>query len=454
MSPQNPSLIVGLAAPGLLWLATSVALGQAPPAAARPPSPAPSIDYRRSCCPTARSSEARSSRTPPPASTASASSGGTVPYPRSMVEKAAGSVEELYRFRVARLPVRDPDERIKLARWCLTEHLPAQAREQLVAVKAMSPGDPEVKRMLFNLDAAAEPPGVDPEVRRTSGESPPARPRRPRPPGLVRPVQKRFNALPVIFDLPPAQAVRRAGEFADVRPADPPAELRPVPQRAVPGRRSSSSRSRPAATAKNPDIARANLDATLRLVNPDDPARSDLLSAGLVPHGGEQERHLPGAERPPVSGPGHLGQEPPARPAAPRRPTPCPGPTTPPRPPSRRRIRGRPTGGTGAGPAGRAPGTLPGMRTSSRPPGPPPRRPRPGGSSRSTTRRRFSPGCPTCNSRPPTPPEALPTRPDLARPGPAPTPPEPAPPSPRKPAPAGPDTVVVGETTTPTSFPG
>ena len=35
----------------------------------------------------------------------------------------------------------------------------------------------------------------------------------------------------------------------------------------------------------NSDIARANLDATLRLVNPDDPSRSSLLSAGLVPHG-------------------------------------------------------------------------------------------------------------------------------------------------------------------------
>jgi hypothetical protein len=38
----------------------------------------------------------------------------------------------------------------------------------------------------------------------------------------------------------------------------------------------------------NSDILRANLDATLSLVNKDDPSRSELLSAGLVPHGGNR----------------------------------------------------------------------------------------------------------------------------------------------------------------------
>ena len=84
----------------------------------------------------------------------------------------------------------------------------------------------------------------------------------------------------------------------------------------------------------NSDIARANLDATLRLINPDDPARSELLSAGLVPHGGSQERHLQGAERPELPGPRPLGQEPEAR-AKGRRPRPgapataSPGPASP-----------------------------------------------------------------------------------------------------------------------------
>ncbi len=67
---------------------------------------------------------------------------GTVSYPRTMVLKAAGSVEELYQYQVARLPVGDPEERMKLARWCLTEHLPAQAREQLVAHQRDEPERP------------------------------------------------------------------------------------------------------------------------------------------------------------------------------------------------------------------------------------------------------------------------------------------------------------------------
>src|SRR3954452_9824297 len=134
MSPQNPSLIVGLAAPGLLWLATSVAIGQDSPPP-RAPSQAPAIAalllsngkvVRGEIVEDAAAGVYRLR-----------DSGGPVPYPKSMVLKAAGSVEELYRYQVARLAVGDPDERIKLARWCLTEHLEAQAREQLRAVQVM-----------------------------------------------------------------------------------------------------------------------------------------------------------------------------------------------------------------------------------------------------------------------------------------------------------------------------
>src|SRR5260221_460445 len=150
MSPQNPSLIVGLAAPGLLWLATSVALGQSVPPPQAPP-PAPTYAALLLSNGTVVKGEI--------VEDANAGvyrlrqSAGTVPYPRSVVLKAADSVEELYRFRVSRLAASDPDERVKLARWCLAEHLPAQAREQLLAVKAMCPTDAEVDRMLKNLTA-------------------------------------------------------------------------------------------------------------------------------------------------------------------------------------------------------------------------------------------------------------------------------------------------------------
>ena len=200
-----------------------------------------------------------------------------------MVLTAAGSVEELYRFQAARLPSGDPDERMKLARWCLTEHLAAQAREQLLAIQQMCPDDNEVKRMLYNLNATAARPAVDPGFRLTSGEMPRGDAPASLDPRVVKNAQKRFNALPEIFDLPQAQAVKHANEFADF--------VQPVLQQScvrchnekyqgefqlveIKARRDWG----------NSDIARANLDATLRLINPDDPARSELLSAGLVPH--------------------------------------------------------------------------------------------------------------------------------------------------------------------------
>ena len=136
--------------------------------------------------------------------------GGTVPYPKTMVLKAAASLEELYQFQVARLPVGDPDERMKLAKWCLAENLNAQAKEQLEALQTMCPGEDNVKRMLYNLAAStAERPRVDPDIRRTSAEAPGSL-----DPRFMAKVQRRFNALPQIFDLPQAQAVVRANEFA------------------------------------------------------------------------------------------------------------------------------------------------------------------------------------------------------------------------------------------------
>ena len=140
-------------------------------------------------------------------------SGGTVPYPRSMVLKAAGSVEELYQFQVARLPVGDPDERMKLARWCLTEHLPAQAREQLRPSRRCARATPRSGGCSSTSTPPPTAPGVDPEVRRTSGEARRAA-RQPRPPGRQQ-AKSGSTPCPVIFDLPPAQAVKRANEFAE-----------------------------------------------------------------------------------------------------------------------------------------------------------------------------------------------------------------------------------------------
>ncbi len=284
MSHPNRSPIVGLAAPGLIWLATTVAHGQAP-AAPPGPTPTPAPTFAALLLSNGKVIRGEIVEDTPAGLYRLRQRGGTVPYPKLMVDKAAGSVEELYRFRVDRLPVGDPDERIKLVRWCLTENLPAQAREQLLAVQAMCPGDAEVDRMLANL--RANEGRADPDVKQASVEMP-----RGEAPGSLDPrvfvkVQKRFNGPPVIFDLSPGQAVRRAGQFVDV--------VQPVLQQSCvkchneqyPGQfQLVEIKNR--RDLRDPNIARANLDATLRLVNPDDPSRSDLLSAGLVPHGGSK----------------------------------------------------------------------------------------------------------------------------------------------------------------------
>ena len=293
MSTQNRPLIVGLAAPGLLWLATSVAPAQdTPTAPPGPPTPAPTSPSK-----TYRALLLSNGKVVQGEIVEDAAAGvfrlrgrvGTVPYPRSMVLKAGGSVEELYRFQAVRLPAGDPDERMKLARWCLTEHLTAQAREQLLAIQQMSPGDVEVERMLYNLASATArtPVDVDVDVRRSSGEMPRGDAPATLDPRVLKNALGRFNALPEIFDLPQAQAVKRANEFADyVQPVLMASCVRCHNEKyrgefqlvETKGRRDQG----------NSDIARANLDATLRLINPDDPSQSKLLSAGLVPHDGSK----------------------------------------------------------------------------------------------------------------------------------------------------------------------
>ena len=303
MSPQIRPLIAGLAAPGLLWLATSVASGQAAPAPQGLPNPAPTspATYRALLLSSGQVVRGEIVEDAAAGSYRLRANGGPVSYPRTMVQKAAGSVAELYQFQVARLPVGDPDERIKLARWCLTEHLPAQAREQLEILKKMCPGDVEVERMLYNIaSSTVDRPAIDPELRRTSAETTRDDSPRTLDPRAMARVVRHFNALPQIFDLSQAQAIVRANEFASfVQPV--------VLRNCVKCHDEKYDGSFQLVGIKNqrdlvnPDIARANLDATLRLVNPDDPTRSELLSAGLVPHGGSKNAIFRGPNDPPYT---------------------------------------------------------------------------------------------------------------------------------------------------------
>src|SRR4051812_30767980 len=74
--------------------------------------------------------------------------GGLLPLRKSQVQQVFRSVAEVYQYKRDQLPDRDPDERMKLAQWCLTNRLTAEAKEQLQAVLALSPKNPQALRMV------------------------------------------------------------------------------------------------------------------------------------------------------------------------------------------------------------------------------------------------------------------------------------------------------------------
>ncbi len=214
---------------------------------------------------------------------------GVMRFPKSKVEGVFGSLREAYEYRLTQLPERDPDERMKLALWCLNLELKAEARLQLSQILKENPSNPQAKAMLISLDQAAQRLAMrqrDPEVRRTKAERP-MDPDRPRAldSGVIRDAQSALGIpnTPIIFDLPRPMAIRRTEEF--VRFVHPLLQaycskchnegyqgnfqLIPVKTRAD----------------RTTDAIRANLDATLRLVDPANPARSELLSSTLRAHG-------------------------------------------------------------------------------------------------------------------------------------------------------------------------
>ena len=93
----------------------------------------------------------------------------------------------------------------------------------------------------------------------------------------------RISGLPVIFDLPPAQAVKRAEEFNRyVHPVLQTYCVRCHNERYDGTFQLVQIKSR---IDRTPEAFRANLDATLRLIDRENPTRSELLSSSLRPHG-------------------------------------------------------------------------------------------------------------------------------------------------------------------------
>lgn len=233
---------------------------------------------------------------------------GTIRFPRRDVEGAFVSLEDAYKHKLEQTP-NDADERMDLAIWCLEQKLSPEAKEQLQAVLALSPAHRRAKAMLFNLAAiAGKPAPKDKALIRTNSkarESIEDGPEADLPPdelplGALREAAERYpkgGGPPIIFELPVPLAVRRYQEFVRA--------VHPVLQRRCArchNEQASSEFQLVMARTKqefsDETILRANLDATLRLVDPEDLTHSTVLISAGMSHGKN-------GGRPILGGPNH-----------------------------------------------------------------------------------------------------------------------------------------------------
>jgi hypothetical protein len=302
MSPKNSLLTVGLSALGLFGFAVVRAALAAD--AQAPPGPSPTAPVPVAAPAPSQSvlllSDGRileGTLSIEGAEYVLRKRGGTIRFKKEQVVQPFGSVAEVYRYKRDQIPEDDPDEHLKLARWCLSQGLQPEARTELQKVVAVSSRSSEARAMLASIEASEARLAsrrVDSEVVQTSGESvePMKRAQRPGelPPVTLARIRREMgvSGLPVIFDLPPAVAVKRADQFArNVHPVLQAACARCHNERHDGPFQLVEVKSRRDWTQS---VFRANLDATLQLIDKDTPAKSELLSRSLVPHGSTQTR--------------------------------------------------------------------------------------------------------------------------------------------------------------------
>jgi hypothetical protein len=85
---------------------------------------------------------------------------GETQVPAGKVLALCASREDGYRFLKARANLSDPDERLRLARWCHLHQLREQALAEVQAAVQLRPGDAESRRLLTYLQKPLPPPSV------------------------------------------------------------------------------------------------------------------------------------------------------------------------------------------------------------------------------------------------------------------------------------------------------
>lgn len=292
MSPKNPRLIAGLTALGLVGFAATRA---ATPGDAPIPAPPAAASAPLQVLLKSNGQILHGTVTEEADDYVVRQFGNEIRVPKHDAERAFATLGDVYRYKRSEIPDGDPDEHLKLARWCLSQKLTAEAKLEVQAVLVHSPEAREAKAMLASLEATearlASRPRVDPGLVQTGGEmvqkgrnAVPGAPMEIDPSILERARHELgLKGIPVIFDLPPAIAAKRADQFTKLVHPLLQAACARCHNESYPGNfQLIQVRSRKELSS---NVLRANLDATLRLIDPDNPSKSDLLSSALLPHG-------------------------------------------------------------------------------------------------------------------------------------------------------------------------
>lgn len=216
---------------------------------------------------------------------------GVMRFPEQRIERVFGSLKEVHEYKSDQVPEIDIDEQLKLAQWCLTNKLDEEAKHHLQNVLKLDPKNFRAKAMSESIsmretrlarrqrDSEVQLAGADmvdpsPSQRPAALDS-----------AIVRGAQRGLGVsdLPVVFDLPPNAAIRRAEEFRRyVHPV-----LQTYCARCHDDRHDGSFQliDFQKKVDRTPEALRANLDSTLKLVDRENPGRSELLSSSLRPHG-------------------------------------------------------------------------------------------------------------------------------------------------------------------------
>lgn len=295
MSPKILSSTLGLAAFGLFWCVQARAQDPANPPAELPASARPGAGAPAAASPTvhllSHGRVLKGALSEYDADTYSIRQKlGSFRFAKTDLVRSFADMESLYAFRREQFPANDPDEHMKLARWCLSEKLLGQTRRELSDVLVIEPNHAEARAMLEKLDLEVERDRArDPEVRVASAAPADLAPTSPEPARTLDPIAQQsarrdlgISDVPVIFNLPSQLAVKRAQEFGYY--------VHPILQQKcarchnekydgkfrmiqVFGKRGLKG-----------DVLRVNLDATLQLIDPDSPEKSELLTGALMPH--------------------------------------------------------------------------------------------------------------------------------------------------------------------------